>query len=299
MEKLALLAAFGTAVFWAFSAIFFEDASKKVGALAVNFWKVTFAFVFLAISGTVVRGVPFPYDAPLRTWIFLGLSGLVGFVISDYFLFNAYVLIGSRITVIFQSLTPVFTALFAYIFIAERMQAHRFVGMAVTIAGILIVVLTRSRQSRQNNEGTLSAKGLLFAFLSSVFQAGGMVLTKAGLGDYSPISGTQIRAFIAIFGFAINALLIGQGAHVFLKVPKIREAFSSTIKGSVFGPFLGVALSLFSLQNTQAGATSTLMALTPVVIILPSVFILKQKIHALEVVGAAVAVAGAALFFLL
>ncbi len=299
MEKLALLAAFGTAVFWAFSAIFFEDASKKVGALAVNFWKVTFAFVFLAISGTVVRGVPFPYDAPLRTWIFLGLSGLVGFVISDYFLFNAYVLIGSRITVIFQSLTPVFTALFAYIFIAERMQAHRFVGMAVTIAGILIVVLTRSRQSRQNNEGTLSAKGLLFAFLSSVFQAGGMVLTKVGLGDYSPISGTQIRAFIAIFGFAINALLIGQGAHVFLKVPKIREAFSSTIKGSVFGPFLGVALSLFSLQNTQAGATSTLMALTPVVIILPSVFILKQKIHALEVVGAAVAVAGAALFFLL
>jgi drug/metabolite transporter (DMT)-like permease len=299
MEKLALLAAFGTAVFWAFSAIFFEDASKKVGALAVNFWKVTFAFVFLAISGTVVRGVPFPYDAPLRTWIFLGLSGLVGFVISDYFLFNAYVLIGSRITVIFQSLTPVFTALFAYIFIAERMQAHRFVGMAVTIAGILIVVLTRSKQSRQNNEGALSAKGLLFAFLSSVFQAGGMVLTKAGLGDYSPISGTQIRAFIAIFGFAINALLIGQGAHVFLKVPKIREAFFSTIKGSVFGPFLGVALSLFSLQNTQAGATSTLMALTPVVIILPSVFILKQKIHALEVVGAAVAVAGAALFFLL
>lgn len=299
MEKLAFLAAFGTAVFWAFSAIFFEDASKKVGALAVNFWKVTFAFVFLAISGTVVRGVPFPYDAPLRTWIFLGLSGLVGFVISDYFLFNAYVLIGSRITVIFQSLTPVFTALFAYIFIAERMQAHRFVGMAVTIAGILIVVLTRSKQSRQNNEGALSAKGLFFAFLSSVFQAGGMVLTKAGLGDYSPISGTQIRAFIAIFGFAINALLIGQGAHVFLKVPKIRKAFSSTIKGSVFGPFLGVALSLFSLQNTQAGATSTLMALTPVVIILPSVFILKQKIHALEVVGAAVAVAGAALFFLL
>lgn len=299
MEKLALLAAFGTAVFWAFSAIFFEDASRKVGALAVNFWKVTFAFVFLAISGTVVRGVPFPYDAPLRTWIFLGLSGLVGFVISDYFLFNAYVLIGSRITVIFQSLTPVFTALFAYVFIAERMQAYRFVGMAVTIAGILIVVLTRSTQSRKNNEGALSARGLLFAFLSSVFQAGGMVLTKAGLGDYSPISGTQIRAFVAIFGFAINALLIGQGTHVFLKVPKIREAFSSTIKGSVFGPFLGVALSLFSLQNTQAGATSTLMALTPVVIILPSVFILKQKIHALEVVGAAVAVTGAALFFLL
>jgi drug/metabolite transporter (DMT)-like permease len=299
MEKLALLAAFGTAVFWSFSAIFFENASKKVGALAVNFWKVVFAFLFLAISGTIVRGVPFPYDAPLRTWIFLSLSGLVGFVVADFFLFNAYVLIGSRITVVFQSLTPVFTALFAYIFIAERMQMHRLIGMAVTVAGILIVVLVRSRQSRKNNEGALSVKGLTYAFLSALFQAGGMVLTKAGLGDYSPISGTQIRVFVAIFGFAINALIMGQGPHVFFRVPKNREAFTSTIKGSVFGPFLGVVLSLFSMQNTQVGATSTLMALTPVVIIVPSVLILKQKIHFLEILGAAIAVGGAALFFLL
>ncbi len=299
MERLALLAAFGTAVFWAFSAIFFENASKKVGALAVNFWKVVIAFFFLAIAGTIVRGVPFPYDASLRTWIFLSLSGLVGFVIADFFLFNAYVLIGSRITVIFQSLTPVFTALFAYIFIAEHMQLHRLIGMAVTLVGILIVVLTRSHQTRKNNEGALSVKGLVYAFFSALFQAGSMVLTKAGLGDYNPISGTQIRVFVAIFGFAINALITGQGNHVFFRVPKNREAFTATIKGSVFGPFLGVALSLFSMQNTQVAATSTLMALTPVVIIVPSVLILKQKIHYLEILGAAIAVGGAALFFLL
>jgi len=299
MERFALLAAFGTAVCWAFSAIFFETASKKVGALAVNFWKVVFAFLFLGISGMVERAVPFPYDAPIRTWILLGLSGLVGFVISDFFLFNAYILIGSRITVIFQSLTPIFTAFFAFIFIGERMQAYRLIGMAVTVAGILIVVTTRSRQNKKDNKEKLSAKGLLYGFLSSIFQAGGMVLSKAGLGDYSPISGTQIRAFVAIFGFAINALLIGQGRFVLIEMPKIKEAFRSTFKGSFFGPFLGVALSLFSMQHTQVGATSTLMALTPVVIIVPSVLILKQKVHYLEVVGAAVAVGGAALFFLL
>ena len=171
MERFALLAAFGTAVCWAFSAIFFETASKKVGALAVNFWKVVFAFLFLGISGMVERAVPFPYDAPIRTWILLGLSGLVGFVISDFFLFNAYILIGSRITVIFQSLTPIFTAFFAFIFIGERMQAYRLIGMAVTVAGILIVVTTRSRQNKKDNKEKLSAKGLLYGFLSSIFQA--------------------------------------------------------------------------------------------------------------------------------
>jgi len=301
MERLALLAAFGTAVFWAFSAIFFENASKKVGALAVNFWKVVIAFFFLAIAGTIVRGVPFPYDASLRTWIFLSLSGLVGFVIADFFLFNAYVLIGSRITVIFQSLTPVFTALFAYIFIAERMQLHRLIGMAVTVAGTphRCTHATPTTTKEKTTKVCLSVKGLVYAFLSALFQAGSMVLTKAGLGDYNPISGTQIRVFVAIFGFAINALIMGQGNYVFFRVPKNREAFTATIKGSVFGPFLGVALSLFSMQNTQVAATSTLMALTPVVIIVPSVLILKQKIHYLEILGAAIAVGGAALFFLL
>lgn len=299
MEKLALLAAFGTAVFWSFSAIFFENASKKLGALAVNFWKVVFAFFFLAISGLIVRGVPFPYDASPRTWIFLSLSGLVGFVISDFFLFNSYILIGSRITVVFQSLTPIFTALLAYAFLGEEMRLHMIEAMAITVVGILIVVLTRSQQNKKNNVGNLSSKGLFYAFCAAFFQAGAMVLSKAGLGDYSPISGTQIRTLVAIVGFAINALVIGQGRHVFIKVPTMREAFAATIKGSVFGPFLGVALSLFSLQNTQVGATSTLMALTPVVIIIPSVLILKQKIHYMEIVGAAIAVGGAALFFLL
>lgn len=298
MEKLALLSAFGTAVFWSFTALFFENASKKVGALAVNFWKVVFAFIFFIIAGLIVRGVPFPYDASFRTWFFLGLSGIVGFVFADYFLLNAYVLIGSRITVIFQALTPVFTALFAYVFIGERMKPIRLIGMSVTIVGILIVVISRSRMTKNQETSSLSKKGLLFAFLSSVIQAAGMVLSKIGLeGNYDPLSGAQIRAFVAIFGFALNAILSGTFRYVVVEVPKLREAFIPTIKGSISGPFLGVALSLFSMQNTQVGVTSTLTALTPVMIIIPSVFILKQKVTAVEIVGALIAVSGAALFF--
>ncbi|MDP3177246.1 MAG: EamA family transporter, partial [Spirochaetaceae bacterium] len=62
---------------------------------------------------------------------------------------------------------------------------------------------------------------------------------------------------------------------------------------------LGVTLSLFALQNTSAGSASTLMALTPVLIIPPSNLLLKQKVKAREIVGATLAVAGAALFFIL
>ncbi len=301
MDKLGALAAFGTALCWSFSAIFFENATRRVGALAVNFWKVAFAFVLLTFAGLAVRGMPFPFDASGRTWTYLGLSSLVGFLIADYFLFNAYLLIGSRITIVFQAITPVFTALFALVFLGETMRPERLVGMAIVILGILIVVVSRQRGAAKADATDASAakKGYVFAFLSSIFQAGGLIFSKLGLGGYSAISGTQIRIFFAILLFGAQALLTGQRARVFEAPLKEGKALRFMVFGAIFGPFLGVTLSLFALQNTTAGTASTLMAMNPILIIPLSIIILKQKVKALEVLGAAVAVGGAALFFLL
>ncbi len=302
MEKLGALAAFGTAVCWSLSAIFFETTSRKVGALAVNFWKVFVAFFFLAFAALLDRGIPFPWDASLHAWVYLSISGIVGFVIADYFLFNAYILIGSRITVIFQALTPLFTTLFAFLFLGERMAPVRLLGTAVVICGILIVVTSRKKNSPGGKAAPSAAatkKGYVFAFLSSLFQAAGLIFSKIGLGGYNAISGTQIRVFTAIAGFALQIFLMKQSVQIFRTAPSEKRVRIPLLIGSVFGPFLGVYFSLFALQNTQAGTASTLMALTPILIIPSSILILKQKVSAKEILGAAVAVSGAALFFLL
>jgi drug/metabolite transporter (DMT)-like permease len=299
MEKLGAFAAFGTAVCWSLSAIFFETATKRVGALAVNFWKVTLAFVFLTATALLTRLMPLPLDAPLQAWIYLPLSGFIGFVIADYFLLNAYDLIGSRVTVIFQSLTPLFTAMLALLLLGEQMRMIRLLGMAVVVCGILIVVLSRVSSRKQEGSKRLSRKGLLYAFLSSFFQAAGLVVSKIGLGSYNVISGTQIRVFTAMVGFAIQALILRQSFQVFARPTKDRVTVKATTLGAIFGPFIGVVFSLFALQNTQAGTASTLMALTPVLIIPPSLLLLKQKVTVMEMIGAAIAVSGAALFFLL
>jgi drug/metabolite transporter (DMT)-like permease len=68
---------------------------------------------------------------------------------------------------------------------------------------------------------------------------------------------------------------------------------------TLFGPVLGVSLSLMAVQYTNAGVASTLMALTPVLILIPYAFIYKQRIRAREILGVAVSMAGVALFFLL
>ena len=68
---------------------------------------------------------------------------------------------------------------------------------------------------------------------------------------------------------------------------------------TLFGPFIGVALSLMAVQYARAGIASTLMALTPVLIILPYALIYKQKVTPKEILGVIVSMTGVALFFLL
>ncbi|MEI6876398.1 MAG: DMT family transporter, partial [Spirochaetota bacterium] len=130
MERWGEAAAFGTAIFWTASALIFEGASKRVGALAVNFYKVVGALVLLCVAGLVTRGVLLPFDAPATSWIYLSISGLIGFVVADYFLFSAYVMIGSRVTVVFQALTPLFTAAFGWLLLGELMDPRSIAGMA-------------------------------------------------------------------------------------------------------------------------------------------------------------------------
>ena len=78
-----------------------------------------------------------------------------------------------------------------------------------------------------------------------------------------------------------------------------RQGMKFAVLTTFFGPFLGVSLSLMAVQYANAGVASTLMALTPVLIIVPYSIINHQKISPKEILGAIITVTGAALFFLL
>jgi drug/metabolite transporter (DMT)-like permease len=124
-----------------------------------------------------------------------------------------------------------------------------------------------------------------------------MIFTKAGLGDYHPIAGTQIRVLVGIVGLGIISLFWEKG-RTFKTALTNRAGLSATFGGAIFGPFLGVALSLFAVQRTNTGVVSTLLGLTPILIIVPSILLFKQKVKPLEILGALLAVLGSAVFFM-
>ena len=88
------LAALLTAICWTVTALSFEFAGKKVGSLAVNWIRLCIGLIFLSIFSMIYRGLIFPFDASSHIWLWLSLSGLIGFVMGDLLLFEAFVVIG-------------------------------------------------------------------------------------------------------------------------------------------------------------------------------------------------------------
>lgn len=195
-----------------------------------------------------------------------------------------------------MTLAPPMAAIMGWFVFGERLTFFSFIGMCLTIGGILIVVNSHKDEST-NKFSKLSVKGIMFAFFGSVGQSGGLILSKIGMQGYNAFASTQIRIIAGTVGFICIMFLMGRLKNIGNAL-RNKEGMKGILIGSVFGPFVGVSLSLYSIQHTNTGIASTIMAIVPILIIAPSVFIFKQKIKVSEIIGAVLSVIGVSLFFI-
>ena len=291
------LAALGTAICWSLSATAFEISGKKVGSLSVNYIRLAIGFIFISIFTLFTRGMFFPIDATVKNWTLLSLSGLIGFFIGDLFLFQSYLEVGSRVSMLIMATSPPITGLLGFLIFGERLKFISIIGMGITMMGIAIVILGKNPEEKKV-QVTYSIKGITYAFLGSLGQSVGLIFSKLGMGSYNPFAATQIRIIAGFISFTILFLYLKKWEDLKIALKNKKAMVGITI-GSIFGPFIGVSLSLLSLQYTSAGISSTITAIVPVTIIPLSVLIFKEKIKLKEVLGAIVTVTGVAILVLL
>lgn len=285
------IAGIGVSVCWTMSALFFEKAGSKMGSLSVNFIRLFMAIIFLGITTFFSRGIFFPSDATAYQWFWLGLSGVVGFYLGDLFLFKSYSVIGSRTAALIMSLAPMLTSIIGWFFLDEKLSGLNIIAILISMSGIIIAI------SNKKMKLNIPLKGLLLAFGGALGQAVGLILSKKGMGDYDPIAATQIRAMFGLLSFGIMISILGRWNKIGEAV-KNKSGMKSVTVGSFFGPFIGVALSLFAIQQIKTGIASTLMSLVPVFIIWPSAIMFNEKIKPQQIIGAVISIIGVSLFFL-
>ena len=253
----------GTATAWTGSSLAFEAAARRIGSLSLNFLRVTMALGWLTAAAWLIRGRALPTDATDAQWAYLATSGLVGMVLGDLCTFRAYVEFGARRTMVVSTVTPILTAALAWLFLDERVTAREGLAMAVIVGGVLLAVRERGGDPASR---TRLWRGAALAAAGALGQAGGLLLSKRGLAGYSAIAGTQIRVATGVVGFALVLTLAGWWPRLRAALGD-RRALGWTAIGALFGPGIGVALSLYAVSHAHTGVAASLMALPPVLVL--------------------------------
>lgn len=124
------------ALSWTVTAICFEYAGKRIGALTLNIVRLMMSIAMLAITLKLTTGSIAPWDAGWDAWKWLVLSGFVGYVFGDFCLFNSYLLIGSRFGQLFMTLAPPTAAIAGYLFFSVILEYNLYPFIIRTLGGL-------------------------------------------------------------------------------------------------------------------------------------------------------------------
>lgn len=319
------------ALSWTATALFAEVGSKRMGSLPFNAVRMALSLCFLALTLWLTMGTPWPRYADGSTWLWLLLSGIVGYVIGDYCLMQGYIIIGSRFGQLFMTLSAPTAAILGRLFIGEQMGGLAIAGMFITLGGIALSVLSKQEKKPSQDADKsiiglkLPVRGVMYAAMAGICQGAGLVISKIGLEHYDatlafkgidtssvadgailpiplslsiPFASTMIRGLMGFAGFMLLLMLTKDGTQKLRNAIGDRKALLCAFASMFFGPFLGVSLSLMATLYTSTGIAQTLFSLTPVLIIAPAALLFHQKVTLREVLGAAISVTGVCLFFI-
>jgi drug/metabolite transporter (DMT)-like permease len=291
------IAALATAVCWAATSLFFTIASRQVGSQLVNRVRLPLAALFLAATHLVWQGQVLPIHAEPSRWGWLGLSAVSGLVVGDALLFQAFVLIGTRLAMLLMTLAPVVGALLAWVFLGETLSPLEIVAIIVTVGSVAWVVSEQRNSNSVDDNPRNYSLGVLCGIGGAFGQAWGLILSKQGMiGDFPALSASLMRLTTASAVIWLWALIQSQ-LRPTVEGLRIRRTRWAIVVGTVTGPFIGMTLSLAAVQLAPVGIASTLMSLSPVILLPLAHWIFKERITQRAIAGTVVAMVGVAMIF--
>jgi drug/metabolite transporter (DMT)-like permease len=279
-----------SALAWAIGSILFQKIGDKASALGINLVKASLGLIYLGIV-MLITGI---HPVNMRSFLWLGASGLVGIAVGDTLFFKTLIYLGPKLTVLLEPLGPVVTIAMAYIFLGEKLSALGWIGAILTLSGVSIV-LWKSTPEKKTHRNWIP--GIICSVLSTLCMSAGIIFAKIGLKDAYTIDATFVRLLWAvgglfIFGSATKRLA---GCLSPFKEPRLAKLILGSTAVVIFGGFW---LSLVALKYVSASIATILGSTTPIWILPVTAIALKEKISIHEIIGSCIAVIGVVLIFI-
>ena len=291
----ASAALFG-AVLWAGTSIIFENISKKISSARLNFYKGSFALMLLAVTSLILGE-----RIPTINWneiSVLAISGVIGIALGDTAYFQAVKKVGARRALTLFTLAPPMSALIALIFLGEQLSLMTWIGIMVTVCGVIWVVTEESGDEKIQIKKEDLLPGILFGALAALGQATGVVMTRSVLTqtNLTTLQSTVVRLAPALVALIIIIMIMGRGYEKLEKESIDKKLIGEVVLASIIGAYICLWLQQIAIENLQAGIAQTMLSTSPI-FILPMVALRGEKISVRAITGAVLAIAGIILIF--
>lgn len=289
---------------WSICVFPFTLAARKLGPSPLNHLRLLMAVAFLTITLLFINNFNFSivFQTPNpEQWLWFGISGIIGLMLGDYFGFYSYAILGTRFGSIFTTLAPIAALSGGMLLVNEKINATGIAGIVITISGVGLVALSKKEKGSISDQGMGTVnKGIFYGILSACCQGLGVVLANKGFNAETsttlhPVHATWIRMIIATT--CIFAVTIIKGDIKKIAAPVLNNNNKGNyyaLLGTLFGPFIGVSLSMKAIQhlNNHPGIAQTIFSLVPVFVLPIAFFFQKEKLNVRSVTGAIIAVLG-------
>jgi drug/metabolite transporter (DMT)-like permease len=290
-----------TTVCWSIGIFPFTEASKRFGTAALNQYRLFLGW--LVISFLIICFYPISiiglFSIPqFNHYLFLGLSGIIGFTIGDYFSFTSFKILGPKLGSLYTTIAPGAALLAGFLILGQTMNFVGVIGICITIGGVIWLTLSKKDKKASEKAGfERDPKGIIFGLIGALCQGTGLVLSKLGMDSYEEklptLHAVWIRLLFAFGAAFFIAIVTGRMKANSMPVFKNQNnGLPFMFLGTLFGPVLGVSFSLLAIQHLSVATAQTIFALLPIVVLPINYFYYKEKITIQAIFACAIAVLG-------
>jgi drug/metabolite transporter (DMT)-like permease len=276
-----IFAALGAMIFWSFSFVWVKIAYLSYEPLTVIFLRLCFSVLLLFPFALFIRRLQIPSKKDL--FIFVLLAIFQPFL---YFMGESFGLkyVSSTVASVIVATIPLFAPLFAWYFYKEQLSPMNIAGLAVSFAGVLLVVM--------NRDFTFSASPLgVFLEFIAVFSAiaYSTVLRKLSFRytTFTIIAWQNLLGIVMFFPFWLTV-----EASVFVTTPFHWEAFRAILLLSFFASTLAFIFFTYSVRHLGINRSNTFIYLIPVFVAIFARIILNETLTLQKGVGVCIVISG-------
>jgi drug/metabolite transporter (DMT)-like permease len=280
IDRRALAAALVTVVVWASAFVGIRDLVGvfSPGSIALGRLSVGVLVLGIVLWRTGWRSVA------RRDLLLIVGSGVTWFAVYNLALNEAERHVDAGTAAMLTNLGPIFIAVFAAIFLGEKLPPRLLVGIAIAFAGAVLIGVGTSA-AEAGTESSLI--GIVLCVVAALMYGMGMTFQKPALRQTSPL---QVTWIACVTGGLLCLVFTPELVSELQSADAIGIAWLVYL--GLFPTSLGFLTWTYALSRTPAGRLGAMTYLVPPVAILISWLVLGEVPAPLAILGGAACIAG-------